>query len=59
MSSDVMKAQIEDAQLHAIIEFLKTKNATLFLIVNDAFQKTVLQSRCKYSERGALACTFS
>ena len=56
MSSDVMKAQIEDAQLHAIIEFLKTDNATLLFTVNDTFQKTVLQGRYKYSERDGLTC---
>ena len=55
INSDIIKAkQIEDAQLYAIIEFLKLGNATLLLTVNDNFQKTVLQGRYKYNERDGL-----
>ena len=55
INSDIIKAkQMKDAQLYAIIEFLKVGNATLLLTVNDNFQKTVLQGRYKYSERDGL-----
>ena len=52
INSDIIKSkQIEDAQLYAVIEFLKTSNTTLLFTVNDNFQKTMFQGRYKNSER--------